>query len=142
MSDKLPNDKDGLLELLKKLWVPVAGFIGAITLVYNFYQLWLGDQATITYITTGAGLVVLVIALGWVGYSRKTVILGPDRPFGPVKTKKTSRYSCVYQWIARISLGVVLLSVTIGAWGLINYQRELDDKVNSFEKPQKDLMIL
>jgi len=39
MSDKLPDNKDGLLELLKKLWAPIAGFLGAVTLAYNFYQL-------------------------------------------------------------------------------------------------------
>ncbi len=49
MSDKSPEQKDDLLELLKKLWLPVAGFLGAIMLAYNFYQLWLGDQATVTW---------------------------------------------------------------------------------------------
>ena len=49
MSDKSPKQKDGLLEFLKKLWLPVAGFLDAITLAYNFYQLWLGDQATVTW---------------------------------------------------------------------------------------------
>ena len=73
MPDKPPDDKDSLLELLKKLWLPVAGFIGAVTLAYNFYQLWSGDQTTITYIIGGAGLLVLVIALGWVGFKTKTV---------------------------------------------------------------------
>ena len=44
MSNKPPDDKDSLLELLKKLWLPVAGFVGAVTLAYNFYQLWLGTR--------------------------------------------------------------------------------------------------
>jgi hypothetical protein len=48
MSDEPTKQKDGLLELLKKLWLPVAGFLGAVMLAYNFYQLWLGDQATVT----------------------------------------------------------------------------------------------
>jgi len=64
MPDKSPNDKDGLLELLKKLWLPVMGFIGAVTLAYNFYQLWLGDQKTVTYITAVVALLVLVVVLG------------------------------------------------------------------------------
>jgi hypothetical protein len=55
MPDKEADEKDGLLELIKKLWLPVAGFLGAVTLAYNFYQLWLGDQAMATWRLAGAG---------------------------------------------------------------------------------------
>jgi hypothetical protein len=46
---KPTEQKDGLLELIKKLWLPVAGFLSAVTLAYNFYQLRLGDQASVTW---------------------------------------------------------------------------------------------
>ena len=73
MSDKPPDDKDNLVELLKKLWLPISGFIGAVTLAYNFYKLWLGDQTTVTYIATGVGLAILVITLAWVGFKTQEV---------------------------------------------------------------------
>ena len=73
MPDKPPDDKDGLLEMLKKLWLPVAGFIGAVTLAYNFYKLWSGDQETVTWFLTSGGMVVLIVVLIWVGFSKKTV---------------------------------------------------------------------
>ncbi len=63
MTDKPPEDKNGLSEILNRIWLPIAGFIGAITLIYNFYKLWQGDQGTLTIITGIVGLVVWVVAL-------------------------------------------------------------------------------
>jgi tetratricopeptide (TPR) repeat protein len=74
MSNKEPDDKDGLLEMIKKLWLPVAGFLGAITLAYNFYQLWLGDQGTVTWFLAGGGLIVLIIVLGWVSFKTRKIV--------------------------------------------------------------------
>ena len=75
MSDKSPEEKDGLLELIKKLWLPVAGFFGAITLAYNFYQLWMGDQQTVTWFLAGGGAIILIIVMVWVGFKTKIVEL-------------------------------------------------------------------
>jgi len=40
MTDKPPEQKNGLLELLKNLWLPAAGFIGAVTLAYSRVYKW------------------------------------------------------------------------------------------------------
>jgi hypothetical protein len=42
------DPKPSFPEIISKSWLPIAGFIGAITLAYNFYKLWLGDQSTVT----------------------------------------------------------------------------------------------
>ena len=120
MSDKPTDDKDGLLELIKKLWLPVAGFLGAVTLAYNFYQLWLGDQETVTYIMAGAGLIVLGIVSGWVKFSKKTVKITRGRSSISNQTERLPRYSPFHQKIAMIGLVVVFLTVEGGIFCKLN----------------------
>ncbi|MBE0681289.1 MAG: tetratricopeptide repeat protein [Anaerolineales bacterium] len=129
MPDKSPEEKDGLLELIKKLWLPIAGFLGAITLAYNFYQLWLGDQTTITYFTACGGLIVLVIVLGWVRLSKKTVV-------NKKKTKHEPRYSAIYRRIALGLLGIVVVGSGIGGWLLYK------NSVSQAEALEKKIIIL
>ena len=139
MSDKSPDEKDGLLELIKKLWLPVSGFLGAITLVYNFYQLWRGDQATVKWLTAGGGLIVLVIVLGWVGLSKKTVV-------NKKKTRSEPRYSIIYRRIALTLLGIVVIGSGLGGWFLYKnsvsqaeaLERKIIILVAQFDEPQED----
>jgi tetratricopeptide (TPR) repeat protein len=116
MPDKPPDDKDGLVELLKKLWLPVAGFISVVTLAYNFYKLWLGDQATITYISAGALLIVLSILLGWVWFSKRTVVQRK-------KSRNEPRYSKTYRQISLGLFGILWLSTGLGGWLLYENQQ-------------------
>ena len=109
MSDKSPEEKDSLLELIKKLWQPIIGFLGAIIFAYNFYKMWLGDQETVTYFTAGGGLIILIIALGWIGLSTKRVTQKK-------KTKSEPRYSITYRRIALGLLGIVVIGSGIGGW--------------------------
>jgi len=119
MSNKSPNNNDGLLELLKKVWLPVASFISAVTLAYNFYKLWLGDQERITYFTAGAGLLALLIALAWVEFSRKTITRKSEVPFGRTRTEKLPAYPRVYRNIARFVLVLVIVGMAIGGYSLV-----------------------
>jgi hypothetical protein len=49
MSDQPPEQKNGLLELLKNLWLPAAGLLSAvITAIPTFYQLWLGKSKEVS----------------------------------------------------------------------------------------------
>src|SRR5215208_779041 len=133
MSDKLPDDKNGVLELLKKLWLPVAGFVGAVTLAYNFYQLWVGDQTTVTYIIVGAGLLVLVIALGWIGFKTKTVevdsIFIDENQAATKKTLTKPAYLPKYQKSARVALSLVFIAIVWGGYSLIKHRQfELADQ--------------
>ena len=128
-TDKPPDDKDGLLEMFKKLWLPIAGFLSAITLVYNFYQLWLGDQATITYFLVGGGLSVLVVVLLWIGLSKKTITHDAEKPFDPRSKERVPRYPLKYQWVAWISLGVITIGSVGGGWLLSRHRQELREKL-------------
>lgn len=129
MSDKSPEEKDGLLELIKELWLPVAGFFGAVTLAYNFYKMWLGDRETVTYFTAGGGLLILIIALGWIGFSTKTVTLKK-------KTKSEPRYSITYRRIALGLLGVVVVGSGVCGWLLYK------SSVSRAEALEKKIIIL
>jgi hypothetical protein len=111
MTNKQPDDKDTLLELLKKLWLPVAGFIGAVTLAYNFYKMWLGDRATVTYVTAGAGLIILFVLLGWIGVREKNITYRK-------KSKREPRYSPIHRRIAIGLLGLIIIGSSIGIWFL------------------------
>ena len=123
MSDKPPEDKDGPLELLKKLWLPVAGFVGAIILIVNFIQLWRGDQTTVTYIAAGGGLVILVIALGWVGFKTKEVevktVATREDQIETTRLEKQPAYLLKYQRLARGGLLLILIGIIFGANSLI-----------------------
>jgi len=141
MSDKLPDDKDGPLELPKKLWLPVAGFIGAVTLAYNFYKMWLGDQEAVTVITASTGLIVLVIVLWWVGFKVNTVTREAVWPIGAKITEKIPAYSPLYRKISRIALIVMFIGMAIGGWSLIRHRQALEEKlvvlIAAFEGPEE-----
>lgn len=122
MADNQPDDNNGLLGLLKKLWLPVAGFIGAVTLVYNFYRLWLGDKTTITYITAVALLITLTVLLLSVGLSKETIIHGK-------KVRTEPRYSKTYRQAAFALLGILWFGAGISGWLLYKDWRELNNKL-------------
>ena len=139
MPDK-PPDND-LFELLKKLWLPLAGFIGVITLVYNYYKMWLGDQETVTSITAGAALIIIVIMLGWVGFSKKTVYLKVSFPIGAKIPETSPRYSQPARRIVRVGLVILLLSALVGMYLLGKHRQELKEKlvimIAAFEGPEE-----
>ena len=65
-----PENKNSFIEFIKKLGIPVVSFIGAILLIYQLIQIWKGDTQTITWIFAIAGLIVWLLFLGWVGFSK------------------------------------------------------------------------
>ena len=71
MSDNSVEKKGGLLEFLKNLWLPVAGFLTAIRLIYDFYKTWETDRNTLTLFLAGAIYVLIIVTLAWVGLGRK-----------------------------------------------------------------------
>lgn len=128
MSDKSPDEKDGLFELLKKLWQPIIGFLGAIIFAYNFYKMWLGDQETITYFLAGGGLIVLIIALGWVAFSYKVVTYGGILHIGDVKPQKVWLYLPMYRRVASVLMGVVFAGLFLGV--SLYFQQRSEQKDN------------
>ena len=142
MSHKTPdNNNNGLLKLLKKLWLPVAGFIGAVTLAYNFYQLWLGDQATVTYFLAGGGLVVLVIALLWVEFKTDEVEVKFSTPFAPKLKETVHRYPLALRKFARISLFVLFISAIASFMLAMQHRNALEEKlvvlIAAFDGPEE-----
>src|SRR5260221_1361437 len=129
MSDKPPDGKDDPLELLNKLWLPIAGLIGVVTLVYNFYKLWLGGQATVTYITAGVALIVLVVFLYWTGFSKKTIYLKVSFPIGAKIPETNPRYPQHVRGIAWFALGMIFLGTVAGAYLLAKHRQELSNKL-------------
>ncbi len=59
-----------LIEWLKRIWIPVAETIGAIMLIVQFIELWGGNQAIVTWVTASLSLIILVLLLAWVGFSK------------------------------------------------------------------------
>ena len=69
-----PSQKrSNLSDIIQSLWAPVAGFAGAVTLVVQVIQLWRGDQATVTYVATGLGFILVLIVMIWVGFSQENL---------------------------------------------------------------------
>lgn len=125
MSKKEPEDRDGLLELIKNLWLPVAGFLGAITLAYNFYQLWLGDKETVTWFLAGGGLFLLLIILLWIGFGKKTVIKKAVFPRGAyLPPEKVDLFPISYKRAAWGALGLLVIFAIIGVISLLQHRRD------------------
>lgn len=137
MADKQPEQKDDFIELVKKLWSPIIGIIGAITSLINFYQLWLGNQATIIYIFAGGGFLLLLIALGWVGFSKKDIPKRGNRK----ATKSVPRYGLPYRRAAWSGLTILTLLAVVGVYFLIQHRTEQQNKlivlITAFEGPEE-----
>ena len=134
MSDKLPDGKDGLLELLKKLWLPVAGFIGAVTLAYNFYQLWLENRTTVTYFLAGGGLLILIVALARVVFRRKTITRRSEEPFGRTRTEHIPTYPLRYRRIAQSALAIIFIGMALGGYFLFQRRQATQQARQEMEK--------
>ena len=65
-----PKNQNPFFELIKKLWLPVAGFIGAVLLIYQLIQIWNGDKQTVTWVIAIVALAVWLIFLAWVSISK------------------------------------------------------------------------
>jgi len=126
MNNQFDKTTPNLSDLFKHLWAPIAAFLGAVTLVVEFIQLWKGDQATVTWVAAGLGLAGLLIALIWVGFSKmdaKTLLALPER----YRTRQP-RYPKYYK-VARLGLVLILLG-TIGAGYFLSRRIvELENKV-------------
>ena len=113
-----PDKKDSFFELLKVLWMPVTGFLGAIVFAYNFYQMWDGDSETLTYFMMGGGLVILIIALGWVSFKTKTIkvpqLYLPNNQLSRPSLAKVPMYPSLYQIT---KFGLILVLISIGVYG-------------------------
>jgi tetratricopeptide (TPR) repeat protein len=113
------------LNFIKKLWAIPVGFIGAVTMIAQFIELWRGDQATITYIVIGIAFALLLASLLWVAfaYSTSKILLLHN-------VEKTIR-SPLFPSANRFArAGLALLGVLMFGAGLMFYGhlRELNSK--------------
>lgn len=140
MSKKEPEDRDGLLELIKKLWLPIAGFLSAVTTIYSFYQLWLGNQETITWLLAGGGFVLLFVTLVWVGYSTKTTKRPSVIQPGHVIIETNPRFTVSQQKWARVGVKIVGVLFVSGIISLIFHYQAL--KEYRVEQEQKLIVVI
>ncbi len=151
MSDKEPEEKDGLLELIKKLWLPVAGFFGAVTLAYNFYLLWLRDQATVSLFLLIGLAIILIVILAWIGFGVKKNIKNSDSTKTPI-VEIVARFPLSYRVIAWCGIVGVILSTLVWwkSYAIVynnagsayadegNYQRAIQEYTSSIYIDQSD----
>lgn len=140
MPDDPQENKASILEVINNLWLPVAGFLGSITLIYNFYQLWIGDQKTVTWFLVGGGLLVVVIALSWIGFSTKKITKQAIWPIGSTITEYQPKFSYVYRRLAWIALGVILLLSIFGFFSLFQNREEQENIL--VKQEQKVIVVI
>lgn len=128
------------METLKKIWAPVAGFIGAVTLVVQFIQLWKGDQATVTYVFTSLGGILILVGLFWVGIGRKSYEVPNFIEPGKTIVKSDWQYTKKIRYLAYMGLLIYLLSGFVGAFVLLQHRKALAAKtvilVARFDGPE------
>lgn len=105
---------------IKSLWAPIAGFISAVTLVVEFFQLWKGDRAVVSWVTTGLGLLTLLFVLIWIGFSKENYAKSLLLPTN-YRTKQP-RYPKIFL-LARLSI-IAFFLAACGA-GTLLYNRML-----------------
>lgn len=123
-------------EWSKKIWAPVAFIIGAVLLIYQFVQIWRGDQTT-TWITTIVLYLALVISLVLVAFSKE------DSPIQlETETKRRiPRYPKVYK-PARWGIAVMALLPILTAAYLLFIHKNCNQKekivilVANFDGPE------
>ncbi len=137
MTKKLPEDKNGLTEILNRIWMPITGFIGAVTLIYNFYKLWQGDQETVTLITASAGLIIWILLLSWISFSST---IRDDKKTKGKKDKRIPKYKYLHQ-PAKIALVITLILTGLGIYSLQQQRQNLANKliivIANFDGPEE-----
>lgn len=128
MSDKKPENNDGLLEIIKNLWLPVAGFLGAITLAYNFYQLWLGDQETVTWFLTVGGMAVLIVLLFFIIFRKKHIKIAGFLPFDAPRIEVSYYYPKHLRKISLLFIAVIFISASLAGYFLFEHRKEQQEK--------------
>ena len=140
MPRKTQEKKNGLCELLKKVWLPIASPIWVVTLLYNFYKLWAGDERIITEIIVGVGLVVILLSLLWVAFSKKIIKVHSKKNTGLPRNLKAYRYSYNYRTVAWVILAIIVICCVIGSRLFLNHRQELEDKlivvIATFDGPE------
>lgn len=123
MSEQQFKDKNNLWEQIKKLWLPISGFIGAITLIVNFYELWLGNKTFVNYVALGLGLVIVIIILGWVGFKTTRVEISGVLQPGKKRIVIQPTYPPKVQWAARITMFFMIVGVLV-SFNLLTKEQE------------------
>jgi tetratricopeptide (TPR) repeat protein len=130
-----------LSDFIKLLWAPIAGLLGAVTIMTQFVQLWKGDQVTVTFIVSGLGAGLVIISLLWVGFSKRTYEVPDFIDIGKTKVKSDWRYSKPYRLFAYSGLIIYLAAGGIGGNALIQHRKGLKEKtvvlVANFDGPEE-----
>lgn len=136
------NNQSNFSEWVKNLWAPIAGMVGAITLVVKFIQLWQGDQSTVTLVTAIIGAALILLGLLWLALSRKAFevpdFLSPDKI--KIKIKSDWQYTSKIRLLSFAGIIVYLIVGGYGAYKLNQRRHELEAKtvilVATFDGPE------
>ena len=109
---------------LKKVWAVVAAVIGAVTSIAAFIQLWQGQRDTILWIIEIASLLIIILFLVFIGFSKKqaTVLVIGSKP------SYLDRYP-QFKNSARVLLVLTLVLGVIGITQIYQRNKQLDEKV-------------
>jgi tetratricopeptide (TPR) repeat protein len=129
---KQPN----VLNWIKNIWAPIAGFISAVILVVEFFQLWKGDRALVSWATAELGLLTFFFILLWIGFSKEDYAKSLLLPTG--YHSKQPRYPRLFL-LARLGIVVFFLVACVAGVSLYNRMLLLESKivilVSNFDGP-------
>jgi tetratricopeptide (TPR) repeat protein len=131
-NQKEPESND-LTSMIKIIWVPIIGFIGGVTSIVKFIELWRGDRELVTIVTITIGIIALVFSLLYIGYSKKQ---------SPVYARRQiPRYPSFFR-LARIGLLALVVATISGGMLLYRQDLMLQDKlvilIANFDGPDSE----
>ena len=136
MMNKKVEKKKGYFEQLKKWWKIPAFVVGAVTTIVSYRQMWLGDKQTVTIVTAGIGLALLVSALVWIAYKKVDVSRYDARKAEFIFEKQLQKRFK----LARIGLVVFVLIAVAGGVLLVRHRNTQEEKlivlIAAFEGPE------
>ena len=105
-------------------------------LIYNFYQLWLDSQKTVTYLLAGGGLILIIISLIWVGFRKPT-----SKRFDNLIGQKLPAVNSRYRRAARVGLAIIFMLTIVEGMLLDQHRASQKQKliivIASFEGPEE-----
>ena len=126
---------------LTKLLAPITATLAFINSIVQFVQFWRGDQGIVTRVLWFASVLLILVSLHHIGYSR---ILSPiirENKWGKLSSKEIYKYGETVSKVARTSIYISILLIITFLGVAIQRNNVLKDKVvvlvADFDGPDK-----
>jgi len=119
-------------ELIKQVWIPIAGIIGAIFLVNQLVEIWNGNSTRVNYITFWVLTAIWLMALVMATFGKN--IQGREGFFGR-KVKFRNKNILIYKLISGSLLALSVIAIISGITIFKNEETRL-------AKAQKDKIVI